>query len=161
MVLPALLLLAADVHLAPCSLAGVSPPVVCGTYPVWEHRKAKRGRKNFRLREQSAACAIWPKGAVLTSHRELVRSKTPVLLLSGEHDPVHATVWCAGSSSRTAARTGRCLAERRAFHGTAERLYQVDDGPATGRYGTGTRRRPLHIDKVVAANRCRVLADLD
>jgi pimeloyl-ACP methyl ester carboxylesterase len=43
---------------------------------------------DFRIREQQRACALWPRGTVPAADRELVRSEVPVLLFSGERDPV-------------------------------------------------------------------------
>jgi pimeloyl-ACP methyl ester carboxylesterase len=42
---------------------------------------------DYRLRQQTAACAVWPRGAVPADHRQPVRSDVPALLLSGEYDP--------------------------------------------------------------------------
>jgi pimeloyl-ACP methyl ester carboxylesterase len=42
----------------------------------------------YRVRQQSAACAHWPKGAAPAWRDEPVRSTTPVLILSGLLDPV-------------------------------------------------------------------------
>src|SRR5262249_27529988 len=41
-----------------------------------------------RIREQQAACAAWVRGAVPANAHEPVRSNVPVLLLSGDRDPV-------------------------------------------------------------------------
>jgi pimeloyl-ACP methyl ester carboxylesterase len=43
---------------------------------------------DYRLRQQSNACAEWPRGATSPEHRQLVRSNIPTLLMSGEFDPV-------------------------------------------------------------------------
>lgn len=40
-----------------------------------------------------AACAFWPRGTVPQGYREPVRSDAPVLLLSGELDPVTPPSW--------------------------------------------------------------------
>ena len=42
----------------------------------------------YRVREQRAACAEWPRGAVSPEFRRPVESKAPTLILSGERDPV-------------------------------------------------------------------------
>jgi pimeloyl-ACP methyl ester carboxylesterase len=42
----------------------------------------------YRVREQRAACAEWPRGAVPPWHRQPVTSLRPVLLVSGALDPV-------------------------------------------------------------------------
>jgi pimeloyl-ACP methyl ester carboxylesterase len=43
---------------------------------------------DYRIREQKRACAIWPRGSAPANVHELVHSDVPVLLLSGERDPV-------------------------------------------------------------------------
>jgi pimeloyl-ACP methyl ester carboxylesterase len=43
---------------------------------------------DYRIRQQKAVCEVWPRGAVRPADREPVRSDAPVLLLSGERDPV-------------------------------------------------------------------------
>jgi pimeloyl-ACP methyl ester carboxylesterase len=43
---------------------------------------------NYRLVQQRAACAEWPRGSVSAAHRQPVKSDIPTLLLSGEFDPV-------------------------------------------------------------------------
>jgi pimeloyl-ACP methyl ester carboxylesterase len=42
----------------------------------------------YRVRQQRAACAEWPRGAVPAWHREPVTSTVPALLVSGTLDPV-------------------------------------------------------------------------
>lgn len=42
----------------------------------------------YRVREQRAACAQWPRGAVSREFRRPVESRAPTLVLSGERDPV-------------------------------------------------------------------------
>jgi len=43
---------------------------------------------DYRLRQQIAACTVWPKGRVSPQHRQPTKSAIPTLLLSGEFDPV-------------------------------------------------------------------------
>ena len=43
---------------------------------------------DYRIRQQKAVCEVWPRGAVSPADREPLRSDAPVLLLSGERDPV-------------------------------------------------------------------------
>ena len=43
---------------------------------------------DYRLRQQQQACADWPKAQVPDDHLQPVRSDVPVLLISGELDPV-------------------------------------------------------------------------
>src|SRR6185369_9181811 len=41
-----------------------------------------------RVRRQTAACALWPQGRVDPAQRQAIHSDVPVLLISGELDPV-------------------------------------------------------------------------
>lgn len=43
---------------------------------------------DYRIRQQKAVCKVWPRGKVPANVHELVRSDVPVLLISGERDPV-------------------------------------------------------------------------
>jgi pimeloyl-ACP methyl ester carboxylesterase len=43
---------------------------------------------NYRLRDQSAACTVWPHAAVDAHFAEPTRSAVPALVLSGQRDPV-------------------------------------------------------------------------
>lgn len=43
---------------------------------------------SYRLVQQRAACQLWPRGTVPADYTEPTRSGVPVLLLSGEWDPV-------------------------------------------------------------------------
>lgn len=43
---------------------------------------------DYRLQQQTAACAVWPRGKVSSAHRRPTRSAIPTLLVSGELDPV-------------------------------------------------------------------------
>ncbi len=43
---------------------------------------------DYRIRQQKAVCEIWPRAEVGPAEREPLRSDAPVLLLSGERDPV-------------------------------------------------------------------------
>lgn len=43
---------------------------------------------DYRLQQQTAACAVWPRGKVPATHRQPTRSAIPTLILSGELDPV-------------------------------------------------------------------------
>ncbi|MFL6194274.1 MAG: alpha/beta hydrolase [Thermoanaerobaculia bacterium] len=43
---------------------------------------------DYRIRQQQAACGVWPRGKVAADFHEPVRSNLPVLLISGERDPV-------------------------------------------------------------------------
>lgn len=43
---------------------------------------------DYRLQQQTRACAEWPRGKVPATHRQPTRSAIPTLILSGELDPV-------------------------------------------------------------------------
>ena len=43
---------------------------------------------DYRIRQQKAACAAWTRGKISPGFHEPVRSDLPVLLISGERDPV-------------------------------------------------------------------------
>ena len=43
---------------------------------------------DYRLRQQREACALWPRAEVARDYAEPIRSDVPVLLLTGEWDPV-------------------------------------------------------------------------
>ena len=43
---------------------------------------------DYRIRQQKAACKVWPRGRIPADAHEPVHSDVPVLLLSGERDPV-------------------------------------------------------------------------
>lgn len=43
---------------------------------------------DYRIAQQKNVCKVWPRGKVAPDVHELVRSDVPVLLISGERDPV-------------------------------------------------------------------------
>jgi pimeloyl-ACP methyl ester carboxylesterase len=43
---------------------------------------------DYRVRQQMAACSVWPQARIAPGHQEAIRSDVPVLLVSGERDPV-------------------------------------------------------------------------
>lgn len=43
---------------------------------------------DYRLRQQREACALWPRAEIERSYREPVKVNVPVLILTGELDPV-------------------------------------------------------------------------
>lgn len=55
---------------------------------------------DYRIREQQRVCADWPRGAIPADAHELVRSDAPVLLISGERDPVTPPEFGARVASR-------------------------------------------------------------
>ena len=58
------------------------------TEELTRERTAGTLLRDYRIRQQKAVCEIWPRGAVPEDVHELVRSDVPVLLISGEWDPV-------------------------------------------------------------------------
>jgi hypothetical protein len=53
---------------------------------------------DFRARKQKAACAEWPAGELPAGYAEPVSSSAPVLLVSGERDPVTPAAWAAAAA---------------------------------------------------------------
>jgi pimeloyl-ACP methyl ester carboxylesterase len=43
---------------------------------------------DYRIRQQKEVCKVWPRGKVAADIHEPIRSDVPVLLISGERDPV-------------------------------------------------------------------------
>lgn len=43
---------------------------------------------DYRVRQQLAACSVWPHGKAAEGHREALHTDIPILLVSGERDPV-------------------------------------------------------------------------
>jgi len=68
----------------------------------------------YRVDQQQAACAVWPRGEVPEGFTEPVRSDAPVLILSGYRDPVTPPAW----GERVAAHlpNGRHVVLRHGFH---------------------------------------------
>ena len=61
--------------------------------PFVKPADAERNAQNtflgdYRWRQQSAACALWPRGKIDSDYAKTVRSDVPVLILTGEWDPV-------------------------------------------------------------------------
>lgn len=52
-----------------------------------------------RVRQQRAACELWPKGSLPADYHDPVRSEIPVLLIAGELDPV-TPPWTAEQIAR-------------------------------------------------------------
>jgi pimeloyl-ACP methyl ester carboxylesterase len=55
---------------------------------------------DYRLRQQREACALWPRATTESDYSQPVRSDVPVLILTGQWDPVTAP-----SNGDAAART--------------------------------------------------------
>jgi pimeloyl-ACP methyl ester carboxylesterase len=47
----------------------------------------------YRVDQQLAACAVWPRGELPSGYAEPVRSEVPALVVSGERDPVTPPRW--------------------------------------------------------------------
>lgn len=73
---------------------GMYLSVTCAEDLPWTNAKeASRLAENtflgdYRYRQQNEACAIWPRGTVQEDYSKPVRSAAPVLILTGEWDPV-------------------------------------------------------------------------
>jgi hypothetical protein len=105
--------------LEPCRLPGWNEDVRCGQYEVYENREAKTGRKislrvtaadaerelagtfygDYRLKAYRRACDIWPRSDTPASFATPVKSEAPVLMISGEADPV-TPPWLAEAAAR-------------------------------------------------------------
>ncbi len=48
---------------------------------------------DYRLRQQRAACALWPRGEIPKGYSEPTRSGVPTLILTGQWDPVTPPVY--------------------------------------------------------------------
>jgi len=48
---------------------------------------------NYRLRQQQAACALWPRGDIPKGYAEPTRADVPALILTGQWDPVTPPVY--------------------------------------------------------------------
>ena len=48
---------------------------------------------DYRLRQQRAACALWPRGEIPKGYSEPTRSGVPALILTGQWDPVTPPVY--------------------------------------------------------------------
>jgi pimeloyl-ACP methyl ester carboxylesterase len=78
---------------------GMSLSVICSEgLPLMDVPAARDAARatllgDYRMRQQVQACAEWPRGKVAKDHLQPVRSDAPVLLLSGELDPVTPPQW--------------------------------------------------------------------
>lgn len=48
---------------------------------------------DYRLRQQRAACALWPRAAIPRNYAEPTRSDVPALILTGQWDPVTPPIY--------------------------------------------------------------------
>jgi len=73
---------------------GMYLSVVCAEDLPWikpgegERMAANTFLGDYRLRQQREACALWPRANVAKDYADPVRSDVPVLILTGEWDPV-------------------------------------------------------------------------
>ncbi|HET6980379.1 MAG TPA: alpha/beta fold hydrolase [Pyrinomonadaceae bacterium] len=73
---------------------GMYLSVVCAEDLPWikpgegERMAANTFLGDYRLRQQREACALWPRAEVAKDYADPVRSDVPVLILTGEWDPV-------------------------------------------------------------------------
>jgi pimeloyl-ACP methyl ester carboxylesterase len=58
-----------------------------------ERNGAKTFLGDYRLRQQRAACALWPRAQMPNNYAEPTRSDVPVLILTGQWDPVTPPVY--------------------------------------------------------------------
>lgn len=78
---------------------GMAFTVICSeSMALMDVAKARTAAKNtifgdYRLRRQQEACAEWPRAKVSADHLKPIRSNIPVLLVSGELDPVTPPEW--------------------------------------------------------------------
>lgn len=68
----------------------------------------------YRVEQQRAACAAWPRGEVPEGWTDPVRSEAPVLILSGYRDPVTPPAW--GERVLAHLPNGRHVVLRHGFH---------------------------------------------
>jgi pimeloyl-ACP methyl ester carboxylesterase len=73
---------------------GMYLTITCAEDLAWIKRKEdERLAQNtflgeYRLRQQREACALWPRATIPSDYGKPVRSDVPVLILTGEWDPV-------------------------------------------------------------------------
>jgi pimeloyl-ACP methyl ester carboxylesterase len=90
----------------------------------------------YRLEQQRAACAVWPRGELPDGYTDPVRSEAPVLILSGYRDPVTPPRW--GEHVLPHLPNGRHVVLRQGFHagmGDCERALMnrfLAEGTAAG-----------------------------
>jgi pimeloyl-ACP methyl ester carboxylesterase len=81
-------------HIVDSGSIGIYLSVTCAEDLPWvDLAQAARESKgtalgDYRAREQSAACAVWPRGEIPADYRSPVRSDKPVLIFTGALDPV-------------------------------------------------------------------------
>lgn len=76
----------------------------------------------YRVDQQVAACAVWPRAPLPDGYTEPVRSPVPVLVLSGYRDPVTPPRW--GEEVLRTLPNGRHAVLRQGFHGDASPCVQ-------------------------------------
>ena len=78
---------------------GMYLSVTCAEDLPWI--KPREGERNaehtflgdYRLRDQRAACTLWPRGEIPKDYAEPTRSRVPALILTGQWDPVTPPVY--------------------------------------------------------------------
>ena len=81
-------------HLVATGAIGMYLSVTCAEDLPWikpgegERLAANTFLGDYRLRQQREACALWPRASIPSEYSEPVRASTPVLILTGEWDPV-------------------------------------------------------------------------
>ena len=90
---------------------------------------------DYRIRQQKAACKVWPRGKIPADAHEPVHSDVPVLLISGERDPVTPPEFAEQASRRhdeppARDRPARQSRRRRRVYGKPDpRLHRPRLGP--------------------------------
>lgn len=55
---------------------------------IGERNGANTFLGDYRLRQQREACSLWPRGSIPKNYAAVIRSNVPVLILTGQWDPV-------------------------------------------------------------------------
>lgn len=86
-------------HIVASGSNGMYLSVTCAEdLPMIKSGEGERNGNNtflgdYRLKQQRAACELWPRGSVPNDYSEPTRSKVPALILTGEWDPVTPPVY--------------------------------------------------------------------
>ncbi len=81
-------------HLVATGSNGLYLSITCAEDLPWikpgegERLAANTFLGDYRLRQQREACALWPRAAIPAHYSEPTKSSAPVLILTGEWDPV-------------------------------------------------------------------------
>ena len=124
----------ADPATGPELAIGMFLSVLCAEdTPFLDLEEAERAAEEtfldgFMAAQLEEACAVWPRGELPPGYREPVRSEAPVLLLSGELDPVTPPRW--GEHAARTLPNSRHLVVPGTGHGAPRR--RVCAGPDRG-----------------------------